>query len=141
MTTVALKRILVADDDPSIRISLNAMLTADGYEVSEAEDGRDAIEALLNEHFDLAILDLAMPNIDGLEVLKEYQLVRGAEATPILILTAFDSVTACVETARCGAIDFLKKPILPEKLRSAVRRAIAGRIPRPLIDHGENFFG
>ncbi len=76
MQATKLKRILIADDDRSICTALRATLEADGYEVALAEDGRVAIEALLSQHFDLAILDLAMPQMDGLEVLEKLQLAR-----------------------------------------------------------------
>jgi DNA-binding response OmpR family regulator len=136
------KRILIADDDSSIRAALCATLEADGYDVEIAIDGRMAIEALLNNHFDLAILDLAMPHVDGLEVLKELQIVRSGRAVPpILVLTAYGSVTAAVESARYGAIDFLHKPILPESLRASVRDAISGATHRPLVDRADNYVG
>jgi two-component system nitrogen regulation response regulator NtrX len=135
------KHVLIADDDPSILTSIRATLEADGYQVTAVEDGKAAIETLLNRHFDLAILDLAMPKIDGLLVLKEFQLVRGTEATPVLILTAHGSVDAELESTRNGAIEFLHKPILPETLRVSVRQAIAREIRPPLIDHSDNYMG
>jgi DNA-binding response OmpR family regulator len=141
MKSTQSKHVLIADDDPSILTSIRATLEADGYQVTSVEDGQVAIEALLNEHFDLAILDLAMPKMDGLLVLKEFQLVRGTEATPVLILTAYGSVDAEVESARNGAIEFLRKPILPESLRASVRQAIAREIRPPLVDHGDNYVG
>jgi len=136
------KRILVADDDAAIRTALCATLEADGYDVTLANDGRVAIEALLATHFDLAILDLAMPQMDGLEVLQELHVLRGEEdMPPVLVLTAYGSVSAAVESARNGAIDFLHKPILPESLRASVRQAIAGAIQRPPVDRSDNYLG
>jgi DNA-binding NtrC family response regulator len=134
-------RILIADDEPSIRIALRSTLESVGYEISEAIDGRSAIEALLAEPFDLVILDLSMPHIDGLEVLKELARVRGSNVPPALILTAYGSVSAAIDSARHGAVEFLHKPIKPETLRSAVQRAIDGVNRRPLIDRGDNYYG
>jgi FixJ family two-component response regulator len=74
-------------------------------------------------------------------VLKEFQLVRGTEATPVLILTAHGSVDAELESARNGAVEFLQKPILPESLRASVRQAIASETHPPLVDHGDNYVG
>jgi len=106
MSIVNRHRVLIADDDPSIRTALRATLEAEGFDVIDAIDGRQAMEALLRETVDVAILDLAMPHFDGLEVLQELRIVRGDSIPPILILTAYDSVTAAMESARRGAVDF-----------------------------------
>jgi len=129
-------RILIADDDPSIRTALRATLEAEGYWVMDVVDGREAIEALAREIVDVAILDLAMPHFDGLEVLKEVRRVRGMTVPPVLILTAYDSVTAAMESARRGAVDFLRKPITPNALCAAVRQAIV-RGGMPLSGSGD----
>src|ERR1051325_6830556 len=108
------QRILIADDNPNIRRALRAILEAEAFEGGEAGHGPAAIEFLLRETVDLSILDLAMPFFDGLEVLRELRLVRGASIPPVLILTAYDSVTAAMESARRGAVAFLWQPITPE---------------------------
>jgi CheY-like chemotaxis protein len=126
-------RVLVADDDAGIRTALRALLEADGFAVTEVADGRAAVAELSRGGVDLAILDLAMPCLDGLEVLRELRRAGGdgggggaGEAVPpVLILTAYDSTTAAAEAARCGAFAFLRKPITPETLRAAVRGALA----------------
>jgi len=134
-------RILIADDDANIRIALRAALEAEGFEVLEVANGRQAIEWLLHVSVDLAILDLAMPHLDGLEVLRDLRLVRGSATPPVLILTAYDSVTAAMESARRGAVDFLRKPITPEALRIAVHDAILHSQSTPAPEQGENFLG
>ena len=88
MKSIRPKRILVADDDPSIRAALRATLEADGYEVSLAPDGRAAIEALIAHTFDLAILDLAMPHADGLEVLRRLRENERTAAIPVILHTS-----------------------------------------------------
>jgi len=134
-------RILIADDDLNIRIALRAALESEGFEVLDVANGRQAIEWLLHATVDLAILDLAMPHFDGLEVLHELRLLRGASMPPVLILTAYDSVTAAMESARRGAINFLIKPITPDALRAAVHNAIAQSHSVAEPDRGENFLG
>ena len=134
-------RILIADDDPNIRIALRAALEAEGFEVLDVANGRQAIEWLLHVSVDLAILDLAMPHFDGLEVLSELRLVRGTSLPPVLILTAYDSVTAAMEAARRGAVGFLSKPITPDALRDAVQNAISQRQSAGEGDQGENYLG
>jgi DNA-binding response OmpR family regulator len=134
-------RILIADDNPNIRRALRAILETEGFEVLEAGDGRQAIELLLNETVHLSILDLAMPFFDGLEVLRELRVVRGNSIPPVLILTAYDSVTAAMESARRGAVAFLCKPITPEALRAAVHKAIDQSAQVPRLDQQENFLG
>ena len=134
-------RILIADDDANIRIALRAALESEGFEVLEVANGRQAIEWLLHVSVDLAILDLAMPHLDGLEVLRDLRLVRGSATPPVLILTAYDSVTAAVVSARRGAVDFLRKPITPEALRAAVQHAILHAQQAPESESGENFLG
>jgi DNA-binding NtrC family response regulator len=138
----AATHILIADDDPGIRTALRATLEAEHYQVTSASDGRVAIEAILHGGVDLAILDLSMPYFDGLEVLKELRILCGPERMPrALILTAYGSVTAAVESARRGAVDFLSKPISPEQVRTAVRRALAGLSSHPMLGPEENYFG
>jgi len=134
-------RVLIADDDPNIRIALRAALEAEGFDVLDVANGRQAIEWLLHVSVDVAILDLAMPHFDGLEVLSELRLVRGASIPPVLILTAYDSVTAAMESARRGAVAFLSKPITPEALRAAVHNAIVQSRSVAETDQGENFLG
>jgi DNA-binding NtrC family response regulator len=126
------RRILIADDDPGVQIALRATLQADGYQTVAVTDGRAAMSALLNDRFDLAILDLAMPELDGLQVLNNLQLRRPTHALPpVLILTAHGSITAALDSARHGAFDFLHKPISPDSLRTAVTRALAAAAVAP----------
>jgi DNA-binding response OmpR family regulator len=142
MNAVATKRILIVDDDPGIRLSLRATLEADGCDVFTANDGRAAIEALRCHRFDLAILDLSMPHLDGLQVLKELQAMRQADSTlAVMILTAYGSISAAVDAARYGAADFLHKPISPDALRAAVQRAVLRTTGEsPAADRQQDYF-
>src|SRR5260370_36077051 len=115
MSNVNRYRVLIADDDPNIRIALRAALEADGYNVLDVANGRQAIEWLLHTSVDLAILDLAMPLFDGLEVLSELRLLRGASIPPVWILTAYASVTAAIEADRPAAVGFAHQRHTPHE--------------------------
>ena len=80
-------RVLVADDDPAIRMLVQRVLVRQGYEVLTANDGADAIEQLDRDRFDLLVLDLMMPRVDGIGVIAHLQS-RGATTPPILVMTA-----------------------------------------------------
>jgi CheY-like chemotaxis protein len=88
---MARKKILIADDEEGIRESLNLIL-GDAHDLVFSHDGQDALDRLRNERFDLALLDVKMPKLDGLDVLK--QLKGKPSDTPILILTAYSSLPA-----------------------------------------------
>jgi CheY-like chemotaxis protein len=111
--------ILIADDDAGIRLMLRTALETDGYAISEAANGRDALIALRRQPFDLALLDLNMPVLDGMAVLE------GLRTTPtktrVIVLTAYGSIQSAVKATRLGAVDFLEKPITPVEIRQAIK--------------------
>ncbi|MGC4030941.1 MAG: response regulator [Tepidisphaeraceae bacterium] len=111
-------RILVVDDERNIRLLLTSALQSEGYVVHEAANGAEALERIEAAPFDLMILDLNMPVIDGLGVLQriECRLTKPR----VLVLTAYGSISAAVRATRLGAADFLEKPVTPEELRTAV---------------------
>ena len=117
-------KILVIDDDPAVRASLERALRLEGYEVDTAPDGGSALEALALRPPDAIVLDLGLPDIDGLEVCKR---VRAAgDDTPVLMLTARDAVNDRVQGLDAGADDYLVKPFalaeLLARLRALLRR-------------------
>ncbi len=112
-------RILVADDEEGIRESLNLIL-GDDYDLEFAEDGQTACAKLANQHFDLALLDIKMPKLDGLHVIKRLRELKIA-LPPILILTAYQSVELAKEAVKLGAADYLPKPFDREHILHAVR--------------------
>ncbi|HIW96344.1 MAG TPA: response regulator transcription factor [Candidatus Corynebacterium gallistercoris] len=118
-------KILVVDDDQAVRESLRRSLTFNGYEVVEAVDGREALSTIREERPDMAILDVMMPHIDGLEVCRE--LRSEGDDMPILLLTARDAVFERVAGLDAGADDYLAKPFALEELlartRSLIRRS------------------
>ena len=111
-------RILIVDDEPNVRLSYRSVLTVEGYAVEEASSAAGAMEKLSAGHFDLAILDLRMPEMDGLGLLAQMR-ERGL-STPVVIVTAYGDLPHAVRAVKLGAIDFLQKPLTPEQLRHIV---------------------
>jgi two-component system response regulator MprA len=112
-------RLLVVDDDEAVRRSLARALVRDGYEVSVAADGRAALESLAAQRQDAVVLDILMPEPNGLEVCRTLRS-RG-DRTPILMLTARDLVADRVAGLDAGADDYLVKPFALEELRARIR--------------------
>ncbi|MEA4924283.1 MAG: response regulator transcription factor [Syntrophomonadaceae bacterium] len=109
-----MSKIMIADDDPNIRELVIALLQNHGFETCEAADGRDALQNMLNEKPDLAIIDVMMPNMDGFELCRH--LRRYYENMPILMLTAKGELTNKVKGFRLGADDYLTKPFEGDEL-------------------------
>jgi len=108
-------RILVVDDERNIRKNLSMMLEAAGYEVETASDGEAALAKSKEQHHDIAFVDLQMPKMGGLELLRH---LRGLNPTlAVIILTAYGSVARAVEAMKLGAVDFLEKPFDPKAIR------------------------
>src|SRR3990172_5496920 len=101
-------RILVADDDPAIRLVIRHRLEADGYRVEEASDSNAALAALKTNRFDVALVDIMMPGAGGLEVLSTAR-TEGIR-TLIIVITAASTMTNAVEAMKRGAHDYLTKP-------------------------------
>lgn len=119
-----MKRILIIDDEPNARLNFRLALEVEGYHVTEATSGTGAMEKLSAEPFDLALLDLRMPGVGGLELLERMR--AGGILTPVIIVTAYGSVPDAVQAIKLGAIDFLEKPLRPVDLRNLVAE-VAGR--------------
>ena len=112
-------RVLVVDDERPVREALERAFRLEGYDVRLAQDGEEAIRLLANDPADAVVLDILMPNLDGLEVCK--RLRRAGDSTPILMLTARDAVGDRVEGLDAGADDYLVKPFALEELLARVR--------------------
>jgi DNA-binding NtrC family response regulator len=117
--------ILVVDDDRSIRRSLEKFLSDLGYTVSTAADGTEALAMLESGGFDLVLLDLGLPGLDGLEVLARLQGREGLP--PIIVITARDDMRSTVAATQRGAWDYLVKPLDIERLKITVLRALESR--------------
>ncbi|MCK4472185.1 MAG: response regulator, partial [Anaerolineae bacterium] len=119
MTT---KRILVIDDEPNIVKSCTRMLELEGFEVRGVTGGAEAIALYKSEGFDLVLVDLKMPGVDGLEVLaalREYD-----PSAAVVIVTAYGTKESVVEALRLGACEFLEKPLEAKTLIATVRRIL-----------------
>jgi len=117
------KSILVIDDDRLIRSSISTILKEDGHHIEEAGSGRSGLDKLRASYFDLVITDLRMPDISGMDVLREGRNIR-PEAHWIII-TAYGSIENAVEAMKMGASDYLTKPFgSPDELRHVVRRVL-----------------
>ena len=116
-------RILVADDDPQMRRLVRSILERDGYEVTEAADGLDALEQVESRPFDLMMLDVDMPRLDGLGVLEELRARIRTSGVPVIVLTArtVDTETRVLDL---GAQDFLSKPVQPNSLQARVKAVL-----------------
>jgi two-component system, OmpR family, response regulator MprA len=117
--------LLVVDDEPAVRDSLRRALALEGYEVSLAGDGEEALERLARADFEAVVLDVAMPRMDGVETCR--RLRAGGDHTPVLMLTARDAIDDRVAGLDAGADDYLVKPFalreLIARLRALIRRA------------------
>lgn len=108
-----MRKLLVADDDPNIRMLLKHVLTREGYTVLEANDGKDAIHKLKGTTVDLAIVDVMMPHMDGLELC---QYIRETYDIPIILLTARQQLSDKEQGYLRGTDDYVTKPFEPEEL-------------------------
>ena len=118
-------RLLIVDDDPTFRMSTAALMREDGHDVDEAAHGQAAIEWLKKSKFDLILLDLRMPGLDGIGIVEV--LRTWGEETPILMISGFGTVDAAVTALHAGADDFLTKPVEPDVLSARVEGLLARR--------------
>jgi signal transduction histidine kinase len=115
-------KILAVDDEPGVRYFIEETLASGGYEVVTADCGETALGLITNQEFDVALLDLKMNGMDGLEVLAT--LRQRSPNTVAIVLTGHGSMETAVEALRQGAHDYLLKPCDPEKLRESVRAGL-----------------
>ena len=125
------RKILVADDDPSIREILAIQLTRLGYEVHVAADGPETLEAYKDEKPDLIILDVMMPRLDGLRVCRKIRALekKSGGRVPVLFLTARDTRHDKTSAALSGGDDFVAKPVSLQELRERVELALGKARP------------
>ncbi len=122
-TTSTSARLLIIDDEPSIRESLEVLLTLEGFEVTLASDGPQGLDLLSRSEFDLLLLDLALPGESGIDLLPR---ITGLYPNlPVIMITAFGTVGNVVDAVRAGAENFIQKPWDNEKLLADIRSAIA----------------
>ena len=119
--------VLVTDDERSVRSAVRRALTLEGYRVSEAEDGAQALDAIARDRPDALVLDVMMPELDGLQVCRA--LRDGGDALPVLMLTARDEIDQRVRGLDAGADDYLVKPFALEELLARLRALLRRSVP------------
>src|SRR5512141_1234146 len=117
------RRVLIVDDEANLRQSLARILHQLGCEVTTAADGAEALQRLESAPYDLVYLDIRLPGMDGLQVLR--QMHDRYPQLAVVLLTAYASVKSAVEAVRLGATDYLIKPITPEALIARTRTILA----------------
>lgn len=131
-------KVLVVDDEPPIRRFLRASLTAHGYVIIEAENGAKALEECRRNAPDLLVLDLGLPDIDGLEIIR--RLRNGGDAAPIIVLSSRGDEAGKVEALDLGADDYVTKPFgvdeLLARIRTALRHKLQQKGERPVFRSG-----
>ncbi|HWD00824.1 MAG TPA: sigma-54 dependent transcriptional regulator [Candidatus Sulfopaludibacter sp.] len=121
------RRILVVDDEPGIRQSLSGVLEDEGYSVEAAEDGETCLAALPGGDFELVLLDIWLPGIDGMEVLTRIQEIPVPDRPVVVVISGHGSIEAAVKATKLGAFDFLEKPLSIEKVSVVTKNALAHR--------------
>ncbi len=118
-------RILVVDDEANIRMLLDEILSEEGYGVTTAENAAAARAARAEQEFDLILLDIWMPDTDGISLLKEWS--RAGAIGPVVVMSGHGTVDTAIEAIRIGALDFIEKPVSLVKLLRTVEKALAQR--------------
>jgi len=116
------KCILIVDDDLSVRTLFSSFLKKEGYLVTAVKDGYEGIKAIEKQTFALALIDLAMPGMNGIEVLENIKKIRSE--VPVLIYTGYGSSETFAEAIKKGAVDCLNKPFSLQELKIIVRKNI-----------------
>ena len=116
--------VLVVDDDPVNRMLLSKSLERDGHRVTTAEDGREAWERLQREPFDVVLLDVLMPELDGCQVLERIEGDTRLRHLPVIMISALDELETVVRCIELGAQDYLPKPFNPVLLRARVNAGL-----------------
>jgi len=119
------RKILIVDDELSVRNSLREWFLEDGFAVETAEDGNAALQRMHSGPYDIVIIDLKMPGMDGITLERRIREID--EHAAIIILTAFASVETAVEALKLGAFDYVTKPVDPDELSNTVRNALKQR--------------
>jgi len=139
MTGAAPPRVLVVDDEPAIRRFLRTSLRAEGYDLVEAETGEAALAEFRRRAPDLVMLDLGLPDIDGLDIIRRVR--EGGSVVPIIVLTSRGDEAGKVEALDLGADDYVTKPFGMDELQARIRAALRHRLQqegeRPVFHSGD----
>lgn len=119
------KDILVIDDEEIVRKSCIRTLVPEGFKVDVARDGLEGLRMLKAKSYDLILIDLKMPNMDGMEVLENMQTM--SPGSKVIIITGYSAVETAVKAIKMGAFNYLEKPFTPDSLLEAVKEALSSR--------------
>jgi len=136
--TVKKSRVLVVDDEKNIRLTIAQSLEKLGVEVDSAINGEEALQKIKQVDYRLVLLDLKLPDLHGVEVLRRIREL--GKDIKVLIITAHGTVENAVEAMKLGAVDFIQKPFTPDEVRGFVAKALArtaGFLNRPHLDHSQ----
>ncbi len=120
------KTILIIDDEPEIRNLMEEILSEEGYKTFSAESAQRAEQIIAAHQVDLVYLDIWMPGIDGVDLLKKWTKTNKLK-TPIIMISGHATIKTAVETTRLGAFDFIEKPLSIEKLLTSAEKALSAR--------------
>ena len=115
-------KILIVDDERSIRDTLSGVLMDEGYDVNVAENGREALKRLKDELPSIVMLDIWMPELDGIETLK--QIKETNPELPVIMMSGHGTIEVAVKATRLGAYDFIEKPLSLEKVSLSISHAL-----------------
>jgi two-component system nitrogen regulation response regulator NtrX len=116
------RRVLIVDDEKNIRRTFKMVLEGEGFEVSVAETGEEALEVFQKEKPDVVVLDVKLPGIDGIETLR--RIKETERELPVIMISGHGTIATAVEATRSGAFDFVEKPLSKERLLVAIRNAL-----------------
>jgi len=116
-------RILIIDDAKNIRMMLSKCLSGEGFTVDTAKNGFEGIELFKKNNHPIVILDIRLPNLSGTEVLKELKHIK-SDVT-VIIITAFPTVKNAIDCIKLGAVDYLRKPFTPDKIKNLINTIIS----------------
>ena len=112
--------ILLADDEKTFRETFSKILEEEGFSITTLDNGTDAIEAVTRNSYSIAILDIQMPGVDGIKVLREIMKIR--PDTRVIMITAFGTVEMAVEAIKLGACDYVMKPVMFDDILTKIRQ-------------------
>jgi DNA-binding response OmpR family regulator len=131
------QRVLIVDDERNIRLTLKGALEAIGLEVDAVFQGEEALQKLTEKTYTVMILDLRLPGMDGLTVLR--QVAERYPGLRVIIITAYGTVEAVIDAMKLGAVDFLQKPFEPQEVREIVSRVLELPESGPTVFNYENY--
>jgi len=114
------REILVVDDESLVRDSLESLLTQEGYDVTAASSGGEAIDRLSRNHFDVALVDLRLPDMSGIDILKAAR--EKNNGIDVFMMTGFATAETAVQAMKMGALEYLMKPLNDDEIRISLRR-------------------